>query len=77
MKKPMAQKAVHILITLCILLYLLTGFGITNYQIVQPLTLGLLPKALSQQIHMSLALPFIILLILHIYFAWIRKPDGK
>jgi len=72
------QRATHILVTLLIILYLLTGFGITNYQIVEPLTLGLLTKALSQQIHMVLALPFIMVLALHIYFAWMRKcPDDR
>ena len=73
MEMRQIQKAAHILVTILIILYLLTGLGITNYQIVEPLTLGLLTKALSQKIHMALALPFIIVLALHIYFALSRK----
>jgi cytochrome b subunit of formate dehydrogenase len=70
------QKAVHILVVLLVILYILTGFGITNYQMVQPLTLGVLTKALSQQIHSVLALPFVIVLALHMYFAWFRKNEA-
>ncbi len=70
------QNAVHLLVVLLVILYLLTGFGITNYQIVEPLTLGLLGKALSEQIHLALALPFIIVLALHIYFAYFRKKEA-
>jgi hypothetical protein len=43
---------------------------------VQPLTLGVLTKALSQQIHSVLALPFVIVLALHMYFAWFRKNEA-
>ncbi|VVB98436.1 Uncharacterised protein [uncultured archaeon] len=67
------RKAVHALLTLSVLLYLLTGLGITNYQLVEPLTLGLLGKALSQKIHSALLWPFVILLALHLYFVLARK----
>lgn len=46
--------------------YLISGFGITSQDIVGPLTLGLLGKALAFRLHDLLWLPFITLLVLHI-----------
>jgi len=51
------------------LLFLITGFGITEPWLVRPLTFGLLDKALSQQIHFLLWGPFLIVLVLHIYYS--------
>lgn len=61
-------------------IYLLTGFGITEYRIVEQLTLGLLSKALSFRVHISLEIPFVVLLLLHISFrpiAWIYHKLGN
>ncbi len=55
------------LLTALVIIYLVTGFGITEYRIVEPLTLGLLSKSLAQKIHLNIEIPFIILLILHIW----------
>ena len=57
---------IHWLLTVVIIVYLITGFGITEYRIVEPLTFGLLTKSLAHKIHMNLEIPLIILLILHI-----------
>jgi hypothetical protein len=45
----------------------ITGFGITEFRTIEPLTLGLLTKPLSFQIHSALAYPFVVLLAVHIY----------
>ncbi len=50
-------------------LYMISGFGITSWQIVQPLTLGLLTKSLAFKIHDWLLLPFILLIISHVFLA--------
>jgi hypothetical protein len=50
------------------IVYLISGFGITNQDIVGPLTAGFLGKALSFRLHDVLWLPFIVLLVLHV--AW-------
>jgi thiosulfate reductase cytochrome b subunit len=50
------------------LLFLISGFGITKPGLVGPLTFGLLDKALSQQIHFLLWGPFLIVLVLHLYY---------
>jgi len=51
------------------LLFLITGFGITEPWLVRSLTSGLLDKALSQQIHFLLWGPFLIVLVLHMYYS--------
>jgi len=48
--------------------YILTGLGITEYRIVEPLTGGLLSKNLSFIIHLDLLIPFSTLLAVHIAF---------
>ena len=48
-------------------LLVLTGLGITRYEVITPLTLGLLDKALSYKIHVLLWGPFLILVVLHVY----------
>ena len=57
----------HWLLTVLVIVYLITGFGITEYRIVETLTFGLLTKSLAQRIHISIEIPFIILLVLHIW----------
>jgi hypothetical protein len=64
---------IHWLLTVVVIIYLVTGFGITEYRIVEPLTFGLLTKSLAQKIHISLEIPFIILLILHIWLLPLLK----
>ena len=64
---------IHWLLTVVVIIYLITGFGITEYRIVEPLTFGLLTKSLAQKIHISLEIPFIILLILHIWLLPLLK----
>jgi hypothetical protein len=51
------------------LLFLISGFGITEPWLVRSLTFGLLDKALSQQIHFLLWGPFLIVLVLHLYYS--------
>ena len=49
------------------ILLVLTGLGITRYEVITPLTLGFLDKALSYKIHVLLWGPFLILIVLHMY----------
>jgi len=64
---------IHWLLTVLVIIYLITGFGITEYRIVEPLTFGLLTKSLAQKIHINLEIPFLILLILHIWLLPLLK----
>ncbi len=73
------KKTVIWLLSIVIVLYGVSGFGITEFRTVETLTLGLLTKNLAFKIHNSLELPFIILLILHLclpfIFKW-KKREG-
>ena len=62
------RETIYWLLTAVVIVYLVTGFGITQYRIVEPLTFGLLTKSLAHKIHINMEIPFIILLILHIWF---------
>jgi dolichol kinase len=67
LRESLARQIVHWLLLAVLVLYLITGFGITQYRVVEHLTFGLLTKPLAFKIHDNLLIPFIILMILHIY----------
>jgi cytochrome b subunit of formate dehydrogenase len=67
LRENLARRVVHWLLVAVIVLYLITGFGITEFRVVQHATLGLLSKNVAFYIHNALLIPFIVLLILHIY----------
>jgi dolichol kinase len=67
LKESLARQIVHWLLLAVLVLYLITGFGITEYRVVEQVTFGLLTKPLAFKIHDNLLIPFIILMILHIY----------
>jgi predicted ferric reductase len=67
MKRSEIKSLIHLLLTVSIALYIITGLGITRSRIIENWTLGLLTKDLSYQIHVNLLIPFILLLLLHIY----------
>jgi formate hydrogenlyase subunit 3/multisubunit Na+/H+ antiporter MnhD subunit len=64
---------IHILLIVVIILFIITGFGITDYHIVEQITLGLLTKPLSYTLHVNLILPFFLLLAAHLYFVFRKK----
>jgi hypothetical protein len=58
------------------ILYIITGLGITQYQIIEKITGGILTKAFSFQIHDSIYLlaGLLIFLFLHIFLAiYVRR----
>jgi len=63
----------HALLLMVIILLVITGYGITDYHIIETMTLGTLSKALSYQFHTNLIVPLIILLALHFYFILRKK----
>jgi cytochrome b subunit of formate dehydrogenase len=67
LKESLARQVVHWLLLAVLVLYLITGFGITEYRVVEQVTFGLLTKPLAFMIHDNLLIPFVILMILHIY----------
>jgi len=67
------KKTISWLLLVVTAVYIMTGFGITEYRIVEPLTLGLLSRTLSFKVHLNLEIPFMILLLLHISFGPIDR----
>ena len=61
----------HWLLATGVVIFLVSGFGITEYQIVESLTFGWLTKNLAHQIHTSPALwiSLLVLLCLHVGFS--------
>ena len=55
------------------LVFMISGFGITEFRTVESLTLGLLTKKLAFEIHEYLWIPFIVLLALHVLLSLARK----
>ena len=60
------EKAVRWLLLLLIVMYVVTGYGITEFRIVENLTFGLLTKPWAFKIHDALLIPLVTLLVLHI-----------
>jgi hypothetical protein len=73
-----ALAVVHWTLLLVTLFYLLTGFGITQFRIVQTITFGLLTKPLAFTLHDILWIPFLVLLALHLVLTlWRRRLKRK
>ena len=67
MKKKI-HEWIHFLLTASILLFIISGIGMIEFNLVALLTFGLLTKARSYTLHSTLLYPFIVLLFLHIYY---------
>jgi cytochrome b subunit of formate dehydrogenase len=58
------------------ILFLISGFGITEFRVVETITFGLFTKNLAFRVHEVLWIPFLILLVLHSYQGLSRKKKG-
>ena len=67
------KKIIHWLLLIISLVLIISGYGITNFWLIEKLTFGLLTKALSFKIHNFLTIPFILIMATHIYFVVRRK----
>jgi cytochrome b subunit of formate dehydrogenase len=72
-KWELIKKVVPWLLLVVMVLYVITGLGITQFRTVENLTLGLLNKNLSFRIHNDLLVPFLVLLIIHICLPYILR----
>jgi len=59
------------------LLLVITGLGITEFRTVEAVTFGLLPKALSFQLHSLLWIPFLVILAGHLLLSCRAGKRGK
>jgi cytochrome b subunit of formate dehydrogenase len=71
------RKTIIWLLAIVLVLYLVSGFGITRFRIVEAATFGLLTRDLSFKIHNNLLIPFVILLILHLCLPLIFNREMK
>jgi thiosulfate reductase cytochrome b subunit len=56
---------------------LVSGLGITHYRIVQPLTLGVVDKAVAFRIHFLVWYLVVILVVVHLVLRCVRWPRGS
>lgn len=61
------RRWVHFAFTAVTFLYVVTGMGISDYRLIEGMSLGLLTKERSLWIHRNLLQLFTVLLLLHIY----------
>ena len=77
-KQKLVRKITHWLLLVVIIVYLISGFGITEFRTVEALTSGLLTKSLAFKMHDVLWIPLLVLLSLHIFMSsfsrLLRKP---
>jgi len=71
------QKAVGWLLLAFALLLVITGLGITEWQITEAASFGLLSKALSFQLHNLLWIPFLVILAAHMLLSCRAGKRGK
>ena len=72
-KWELVKKVIPWLLLVVMVLYVVTGLGITQFRTIETLTFGLLSKNLSFRIHDNLLIPFLILLIIHICLPYILR----
>jgi dolichol kinase len=72
-KWELAKRVIPWLLLVVMVLYVVTGLGITRFRTVETLTFGLLSKNLSFRIHDNLLIPFLVLLIIHISLPYILR----
>ena len=71
MDRKTTKKAVHIILMILIVVVIVSGLGITYYRSIEDITGGLLDKTLSFQLHTLLFLPFLLVLLVHLFFSWL------
>jgi cytochrome b subunit of formate dehydrogenase len=69
MENKTVRKIAAYLFFTVILLYIITGYGITQFRFVEKYTFGILTKTLSFKIHFNLIIPLIILALIHLCFS--------
>lgn len=74
--RHLVDNTVRSLLLAAIVIYFVTGYGITEFRTVESLTFGLLTKNLAFRIHNALAVPLIVLLFLHVVLPSVLRYFG-
>ena len=67
------RQVIQYTLLLVLVLYLASGFGITEFRIVEFFTFGALSKTAAFILHNSLIIPLLILLIIHIIQGYLSR----
>jgi hypothetical protein len=67
------RQVIQYTLLLVLALYLISGFGITEFRIVEFLSFGVFSKNVAFILHNSLLIPMLILLILHIVQGYLSR----
>jgi thiosulfate reductase cytochrome b subunit len=71
------KKVIPWLLLAVLALYIITGFGITEFRTIEAITFGLLTKNLSFKIHNALTIPFVVLLVVHIALPYVLRKINR
>jgi cytochrome b561 len=71
------KRTTHWLLLVVTVLFLITGFGISEFRVVETITLGWLTKSWALKLHDNLWIPFVVLLVLHVCLPFIFKGKPK
>jgi hypothetical protein len=74
----LVRRTIHWLLLVVTVLFLITGFGISQFRVVETITLGWLTKSWALELHDNLWIPFVVLLVLHVCLPFIfRRRAGR
>jgi cytochrome b subunit of formate dehydrogenase len=73
----LVKRTVKWLLLAVTLLFVVTGFGITEFRVVETITFGWLTKSWALKLHDNLWIPFIVLLALHVVLPFVFKRKAK
>jgi cytochrome b561 len=73
----LVKRTIHWLLLVVTVLFLITGFGISEFRVVETITLGWLTKSWALRLHDNLWIPFVVLLVLHVCLPFVFKGKPK
>jgi cytochrome b561 len=73
----LVKRTIHWLLLVVTVLFLITGFGISQFRVVETITLGWLTKSWALRLHDNLWIPFVVLLVLHVCLPFVFKGKPK
>ena len=73
----LVRRIIHWILLVVTVLFLITGFGISEFRVVETITLGWLTKGWALKLHDNLWIPFVVLLILHVCLPFIFKRKAR
>lgn len=71
------METVKWLLLVVALLFLITGFGISQFRVVETVTFGWLSKSWAFRLHDNLWIPFVVLLTLHVILPYAFRRRGR